>query len=164
LGYRSNLILSLLIRNLIFTILYPGFVVGVFPYLIAKTDFQNAFSSSFKFYFILGFIAFLFGLIILLHCILNFAIVGKGTLSPLDPTKQLVIKGLYKYSRNPMYVGVMLMLIGECLVTMSVPLLVYSGFVFIFFNLFVILMEEPRLSKTFGKAYNDYKQSVRRWF
>lgn len=154
---------SLFFRNLIFTILHPGLVVGFLPYLIAKAELQNAFRVPFEFYHILGIILFLLGLVVLLHCILNFALVGKGTLSPLDPTKQLVISGLYKYSRNPMYVGVMLMLLGECLVLRSISLMVYSGVVFIAFNLFIIFREEPRLVKTFGKAYDDYRKSVRRW-
>lgn len=155
---------SLLLRNLIFTILHPGLVVGLFPYFIAKAEFQNTFSIPFEFHQILGIIIFLFGFVIMIHCILSFAIVGKGTLSPLDPTKQLVVTGLYKYSRNPMYVGVIMLLIGECLVSQSISLMVYSGIVFIAFNLFIIFREEPRLVKTFGKTYHDYRKSVRRWF
>ena len=155
---------SLLLRNLVFTILHPGLVVGLFPYLIAEPDIQNTFNTEFGIYHVLGFIIFLFGFIILFHCILNFAIKGKGTLSPIDPTKQLVVSGLYRFTRNPMYVGVMLMLIAECMITQSISLWVYSGIVFIAFNLFITLVEEPRLTRAFGKEYDDYKKNVRRWF
>ncbi len=88
------------------------------------------------------------GIIITLLCIIRFATEGRGTLSPADPTRELVIAGLYKYSRNPMYIGVMSILAGECLLIPATALIVYSAFVFLAFNLFIIFYEEPRLKKT----------------
>jgi len=96
-------------------------------------------------------------------CIYEFAVFGKGTLSPLDPTKRLVVRGLYRYSRNPMYVGVMLMLIGEAIFAASIPLLIYLVLVFIGFNLFILLHEEPRLKRDFAEEYAEYCKKVRRW-
>lgn len=103
------------------------------------------------------------GLLILTSCIISFAIKGNGTLSPADPTKKLVVSGLYRYSRNPMYVGVLLILIGEALFFPMVRLLIYLVFVFVAFNGFIILAEEPRLRKDFGAAYSAYCKNVRRW-
>ena len=84
-------------------------------------------------------------------CIIRFAVEGRGTLSPADPTKKLVISGLYKFSRNPMYVGVMMIIIGEAIFFRSTSLWIYSLFIFIAFNLFVMFIEEPLLLKDFGE-------------
>lgn len=111
----------------------------------------------------IGTIAFLIGFVIMLWCIISFAVKGRGTLSPMDPTKKLVISGLYKFSRNPMYVGVILILIGEVIFLRSVELGIYSLFVFVAFNIFTMLVEEPRLRKDFGEEYKRYCEDVRRW-
>ena len=87
---------------------------------------------------------------------------GKGTLSPADPTKRLVITGLYKYTRNPMYVGVMLLLLGESLFFRSVSLTIYGILIFSTFHIFIILKEEPRLKKDFGEEYDLYCKMVKR--
>ncbi len=157
--------LSLFIRNLIFTILQPGIVAGLIPYLILGDKVndifvQQLFSPELH---NSGIIIFLIGLVIMLTCIINFAVKGKGTLSPADPTKKLVISGLYRFSRNPMYVGVTLILIGEAIFFQSVQLLIYSLLVFLAFNIFTILVEEPRLKKDFGEEYNRYCKKVSRW-
>lgn len=99
----------------------------------------------------------------MLWCIISFAVKGNGTLSPVDPTKKLVITGPYNFSRNPMYVGVILILIGEAIFFQSANLWVYLVFVFVGFNIFVIYIEEPRLRKDFGEQYRLYCQKIRRW-
>jgi protein-S-isoprenylcysteine O-methyltransferase Ste14 len=154
---------SLFLRNLFFTILQPGVVAGLVPYFIVRDKIGGIPSLNFAWFHFLGILIFSIGLFVTLHCITRFAIDGKGTLSPADPTKKLVIKGLYKYTRNPMYVGVMLILIGEAIFFASLHLLIYSGFVFAAFVLFVIYFEEPRLQRDFGQEYEDYKRRVRRW-
>ena len=111
----------------------------------------------------IGTIAFLIGFAIMLWCIISFAVKGRGTLSPVDPTKKLVISGLYKFSRNPMYVGVILILIGEVIFLQSIELGIYTLFVFVAFNIFTMLIEEPRLRKDFGEEYKRYCEKVRRW-
>jgi len=151
---------SLFLRNLFFTILQPGVVAGLVPYLIIR---ENMHSLPFAWFHFLGILIFAIGLFITLHCIARFAIDGKGTLSPADPTKKLVIRGLYKYTRNPMYAGVMLVLIGEAIFFASFHLLIYAGFVFSAFTLFVIYFEEPRLKRDFGEEYAEYRKRVKRW-
>ena len=155
--------LSLFIRNLLFTILQPGLVAGLIPLWITGFRINNIFDEVWQLHHYIGTIAFLIGFVIMLWCIISFAVKGRGTLSPVDPTKKLVISGLYYFSRNPMYVGVILILIGEAVFFQSVELWIYSLFVFITFNIFTILVEEPRLRKDFGEEYNLYCQKVRRW-
>jgi protein-S-isoprenylcysteine O-methyltransferase Ste14 len=155
--------MSLFLRNLFFTILQPGVVAGLIPFLLVRKNLENTFAGSFHARHYVGMVVCLAGIGITLHCIANFAIHGRGTLSPAAPTKRLVISGLYKFSRNPMYVGVMLMLAGEAIFTQSVNLWVYSTGVFTAFNLFIVFREEPRLKKDFGTSYHAYCKTVRRW-
>lgn len=155
--------LSLYLRILVFTILQPGVVAGLIPWLILKYEPGIILNDTFSAWQYLGIVFFVFGLLILLMCIARFGFEGKGTLSPLDPTKKLVIAGLYKYSRNPMYVGVMMILAGETVFFQSYHLLVYSILIFCAFHAFIIYREEPRLLKDFGEEYISYKSAVRRW-
>ncbi len=155
--------LSLLLRNLFFTILQPGLVAGLIPYWILTAKLNKAFARPLQSYQTFAILLFLIGLVIILDCIIRFAVEGRGTLSPADPAKKLVSTGLYKFSRNPMYVGVMMILIGEALFFRSGSLLIYLLFIFVAFNLFIILVEEPRLARVFVDEYYQYCQKVRRW-
>ena len=154
---------SLLLRNLFFIILQPGLVTVAAPYWIGGAQFQKAFNQPFTSYQNVSLIIFCVGFVILMACIFRFPFEGKGTISPLDETKQLVLGGLYRYSRNPMYTGAMLMLIAESMFIQSKNLAIYSAIVFICFNLFIIFHEEPRLQKDFGDQYSQYRKKVRRW-
>lgn len=156
--------LSLFFRNFLFTILQPGIVAGLIPYLILGGHHVIAvFEQSFGFRHYVSLLVFIIGFIILLTCIIGFAVHGRGTLSPADPTKKLVVQGLYRYSRNPMYVGVMLMLVGESVLFQSGTLWLYTGGIFIMFNIFIRYIEEPRLIRDFGSEYTDYRKRVKRW-
>jgi len=92
--------------------LQPGLIVILLPYFIIKTQITNN-TITFSIFKYTGILLFLIGLILLIYCIYNFIVDGLGTLSPADPTKKLVVKGLYSYTRNPMYLGVILILLGE---------------------------------------------------
>lgn len=155
--------LSLFLRNLLFTILQPGLAVVLIPYWILGDKIKRVRTQPLQFYHYLGIIVFIIGFVIMLHCIINFAVKGRGTLSPVDPTKRLVTTGLYRFSRNPMYLGVIIIIIGEALFFQSTYLGLYLLFLFLVFNLFIMLHEEPRLRKDFGEEYNKYCQKVRRW-
>ncbi|MEM7186521.1 MAG: isoprenylcysteine carboxylmethyltransferase family protein [Bacteroidota bacterium] len=154
---------SLFIRNLIFTILQPGVVVGLIPYLLLRSQIERILPDSWKVTTIAGALLFLVGLVIMIACIRSFALQGKGTISPIDPTRELVSSGLYRFSRNPMYVGVMLQLIGLALYFGSNRLWLYLLLVFLAFNLFIVLIEEPRLRRDFGESYIRYCEKVGRW-
>jgi protein-S-isoprenylcysteine O-methyltransferase Ste14 len=103
------------------------------------------------------------GAMLLGACIVEFALRGRGTLSPVDPPRELVVKGLYRYVRNPMYLSVATILAGEALLARSVGLAVYGAVWFVCVNLFVIGYEEPTLRQRFGGAYDEYTRCVRRW-
>lgn len=96
-------------------------------------------------------------------CVWRFPFEGKGTISPLDPTKELVTHGLYRYSRNPMYVGAVLLLIGEAVFFRSWVLAGYAAVIFLAFHTFILFHEEPRLKRVFGGQYDEYRRTVRRW-
>ena len=156
--------ISLLLRNLVFTILQPGLVAGLVPYFLLKIEDKSFLPDVWTFWQFAGIALMTGGFLIMTICILRFATEGKGTLSPLDPTKKLVVKGLYRYSRNPMYVGVDLLLIGEAVFYQSLFLLGYTTIVLTGFQLFIIFHEEPRLKREFGIEYEEYCRQIRRWF
>jgi protein-S-isoprenylcysteine O-methyltransferase Ste14 len=98
-----------------------------------------------------------------LYCAWGFAVHGHGTPAPIDPPKVLVIQGLYRFNRNPMYVGIIGVILSETLFFGSVPLLIYAAFLWFGFHLFVVFYEEPHLRSKFGKKYQEYCQRVPRW-
>ncbi|MDH3445001.1 MAG: isoprenylcysteine carboxylmethyltransferase family protein [Deltaproteobacteria bacterium] len=148
----------LIFKNVVFTILVPGTVAVYLPvYVIAHAP--AAISAT----AVLGVLALLTGGAIYVWCIWDFAIVGRATPAPIDPPKELVTRGLYKYSRNPMYVGVLCVIGGWAVVFRSAAIGVYMLCIATVFHLFVILYEEPHLKKVFGPSYEQYRYEVRRW-
>jgi protein-S-isoprenylcysteine O-methyltransferase Ste14 len=103
------------------------------------------------------------GSALLLACVREFYVAGKGTLAPWSPPSHLVTSGLYRWSRNPMYVAVTTVLLGWALWYLSVGLLVYALVVVVLFHLRVVLYEEPRLAAGFGEEWSRYRARVRRW-
>ena len=103
------------------------------------------------------------GTAVLLWCAVDFVRKGQGTPVPVDAPKHLVIGGLYRFVRNPMYVGVLLFTIGDAIWFGSPLLGGYVVFLWIVFHVFVLLYEEPHLGKIFGAEYREYCQSVPRW-
>lgn len=103
------------------------------------------------------------GIAVLLWCVQEFYRSGKGTLAPWTPPKYLVTSGLYRFSRNPMYVAVVLILWGWALAYRSSGLVVYAFIMMIVFHLRVVLYEEPWLARVHGPAWQEYRARVRRW-
>jgi len=99
----------------------------------------------------------------LLWCIADFARRGRGTLAPVDPPRFVVRSGLYRVTRNPMYVAVLNTLVGEAVLFDSVPLAVWTAVVAVTVHLFVVLYEEPTLHRQFGDPYDAYRAMVPRW-
>ncbi len=104
------------------------------------------------------------GAALALWCILTFAVVGKGTPAPFDPPRRLVIRGPYRFVRNPMYVGAGLALAGAALFYHSLAVLAYTALFFVITHLFVLFYEEPTLRRTFGGEYEAYRRHVPRWW
>lgn len=104
------------------------------------------------------------GATLTLMCILTFVFVGKGTPAPFDPPRQLVVRGPYRFLRNPMYLGAGLALAGAALFYRSMLLLGYAGLFLVVTHMFVVLYEEPILRRTFAKDYEAYCRRVGRWW
>lgn len=151
----------LLLRNAAATILIPGMVVGLVPYFIVRRGGAVAIELQATSFAAVAVIA--AGAAILLWCVAQFAFEGQGTLAPIDPPTRLVQRGLYRYTRNPMYVGALLVLVGQVLLFRSRPLAVYAAAWFVVVNLFVMFYEEPALHRRFGAAYDEYCRRVPRW-
>jgi protein-S-isoprenylcysteine O-methyltransferase Ste14 len=111
----------------------------------------------------LGTLVVLPGVFILVWCVVEFYVSGRGTLAPWGPPQYLVVTGPYKFSRNPMYVGVVLILIGWAAFFSSLPLVIYAAAVLFAIQIRVIVGEEPWLARTFGVAWESYRSRVPRW-
>jgi protein-S-isoprenylcysteine O-methyltransferase Ste14 len=138
-------------------IVLPGVVAGVVPSILFFTDPWRGEG------YIFGLLVMAGGLFILLWCVRDFYISGKGTLAPWSPPKDLVIVGLYCFSRNPMYVGVLVLVSGWALTAGSPLLVCYFVVLATGFHLRVVFYEEPHLSKLFGAGWKSYSSSVPRW-
>jgi protein-S-isoprenylcysteine O-methyltransferase Ste14 len=147
------------LKSLLFLILAPGIVAGYIPLALLRQGPQ----IEIGFFAYLAFPLWLIGVIVLLWCFWDFLVKGRGTPAPIDPPKDLVVAGLYNYVRNPMYVGVLVIIIGHFLWFRTVWMIVYAAVVFLAFYLFVTFYEEPHLQKTFGTAYEEYAKKVPRW-
>jgi len=147
------------LKSIIFFILAPGMVAGYIPFALLRIGSQA--QSGFLSY--LAFPLWVTGIATLIWCFWDFVQKGKGTPAPIDPPKELVVSGLYNYVRNPMYVGIILILIGHFVWFGFWSLVAYAVIVFIAFSTFVIFYEEPNLKKRFGAAYEEYCKRVPRW-
>ena len=134
----------------------PGLVAFLIPLAVIRAPtvpWTNA----------LGFVPLIIGTLLLLWCVRDFYVAGKGTLAPWDPPKHLVTVGLYRRSRNPMYLAVTLILIGWAIGFRSTPLLGYAALMAAIFHLRVVYFEEPFLARTHGEDWTRYRSMVRRW-
>ena len=152
---------SLTLRSLFWTLLLPGAVAGYVPWRFFGLD-RAAFRLAGPLD-VIALLCILAGGALLVSCIVDFAVAGRGTLSPADPPRYLVVRGLYRYVRNPMYLSVTTIVLGEALLTWSRSLTVYWAFWFLCANLFVLGYEEPALRRRFGASYERYTQRVGRW-
>src|SRR5439155_11910548 len=152
----------LFLRSVFFTILQPGTVAVLIPYWLISSSNDSVVTSHQPLRYI-GLPLIAIGAATLLWCIWDFFASGRGTISPIDPPKHLVVRGLYRYVRKPMYVAVVTILIGEAIFFLSVPVLIEAGIFFILANLFIMGYEEPALRRKFGESYEKYLQTVGRW-
>ncbi len=152
----------LLLRSLFFTFLLPGTVTVLIPYWIISSGDEGIFldRNALRYF---GIPLIMIGAAGLLWCIWQFFSEGRGTLAPVDPPKHLVVRGLYKYVRNPMYVSVVTILIGEAILFMSKAIIIEAGIFMVLVYLFVVFYEEPALRQRFGESYERYSQTVGRW-
>ncbi|HKZ77464.1 MAG TPA: isoprenylcysteine carboxylmethyltransferase family protein [Pyrinomonadaceae bacterium] len=151
-----------MLKTVIFTFVVPGTVTVLIPYWLLSSRSAPPPLNIGPVRF-LGLFPILFGASIYLWCAWDFTFAGRGTPAPIDPPKELVVHGLYRYVRNPMYVGVLSILFGEALLFALQRLFGYAVIVFVLFYLFVLFYEEPTLRRKFGESYEEYCQAVPRW-
>lgn len=148
------------LKSLFFFIFVPGLLVGYLPYLVSTTD-AELFASG-----ILGYLAFplwFVGWTVMIWCFWIFIADGRGTPAPLDPPRELVVVGPYRFVRNPMYAAGLAALLGWILWSPSLSLMLAFLLFLLATHLFVTMYEEPTLKRTFGAAYYDYCRRVPRW-
>jgi protein-S-isoprenylcysteine O-methyltransferase Ste14 len=145
------------LRALAAFLILPGMVAFAVPWLIAHYDPWLAYASNG------GLVLLLIGVLVLFWCIRDFYVAGKGTLAPWEPPQQLVDVGLYKFSRNPMYIAVLIIIAGWAAYTGSHFVLVYGFAWAIIFHRRVVVYEEPWLENTFGADWQRYQRLVPRW-
>lgn len=148
------------LKTLIFTILVPGTILGIVPWLLLRASGETVMPSSF---WLIGLLPFLIGVILYFWCAGAFTFIGKGTPAPIDAPVFLVREGPYRWMRNPMYIGVFSVLLGEIILFHSLSLLVLLLVAAMIVHLFVIFYEEPHLTRQFGESYEVYLRTVPRW-
>ena len=147
------------LKSLLFLIFVPGTVAVYIPLFLLQRG-ARVETGIFSY---IAYPLWIGGTIILLWCFWDFLAKGRGTPAPTDPPKELVLTGLYRLIRNPMYDGVLLVILGHFLWFESWSLILYAMVVFAAFHTFVTMYEEPHLKKTFGQTYEDYCKRVPRW-
>jgi len=151
-----------ILGSAVFLIVAPCFVAGLVPWWISRWRVEAPFFGMAIFRFIGGLLATL-GVIGLLDSFTRFALEGVGTPAPVFPTQHLVVTGLYRYVRNPMYVAIVVAILGQGLILGNVALLAYGGLVWLLFHVFVLVYEEPTLGTTFDAEYQSFCAEVPRW-
>jgi protein-S-isoprenylcysteine O-methyltransferase Ste14 len=153
----------LALKVLLFTVLVPGTVAIYGPHRILGRGGLGRVLDV-RGIALLAWSLLLVGAMLYALCAWGFAVRAGGTPAPIDPPKRLVIKGPYRYTRNPMYKAVVSVLVAEAVLTGSRVLAMYAGQVLAFFHLFVMVNEEPALRLQFGKEYEAYCRAVPRWW
>ena len=146
----------------IFLVIAPGIIAGYIPWRICRWHIDAPLACIFPFR-VLGGLLIAAAFPVLLDSFARFAFQGLGTPAPIFPTRHLVVNGLYRYVRNPMYMAVVSLILGQGLVFGDVRILEYGIAIWAAFHLFVLIYEEPTLRRTFGFEYEDFCRNVRRW-
>lgn len=159
---RSRSKAGAVLGSLVFFVLAPGTFAGWVPWRITRWRLGPPLLgwSGFR---LLGVILIVTGLAGLIDCFARFALQGRGTPAPPVPTERLVVSGLYRYVRNPMYLSVIATVVGQALLFGSTALLYYVLVVWLGFHVFIRAYEEPALRARYGAQYDAYCAAVRRW-
>jgi protein-S-isoprenylcysteine O-methyltransferase Ste14 len=146
----------------VFLVIAPGFIAGLVPWWISRWRLDPPFFGMPLLRFA-GSALIALGGVGLLDSFVRFAWQGLGTPAPVFPTRHLVVTGLYRYVRNPMYVAVVSTILGQGLILGNVTVLEYGALVWLLFHLFVLIYEEPTLRASFGSEYESFCGAVPRW-
>jgi protein-S-isoprenylcysteine O-methyltransferase Ste14 len=155
--------LAAAVGTLIFLVLVPGVVAGLVPWWMTGWRVQQPlpFGTPLR---VVGAVLLAAGAVVLLHAFAQFVREGVGTPAPVAPTEHLVVGGLYRYVRNPMYLAVTATLVGQALLLGQTSLLLYAVCFVAFTGAFVRLYEEPTLRRRFGREYEEYRRAVPGWW
>lgn len=153
--------MPLWLRSALTTILFPGLVAGVAPFWIARSPWALAVRLGMARW--IGLLLLLAGVWALFQTIRAFAVLGRGTLAPWDAPEHLVQGHIYRWVRNPMYLGVLSIIAGQALLWESAGALLYGALIALAFHVRVVAFEEPALRGQFGEAYAEYVRTVPRW-
>jgi protein-S-isoprenylcysteine O-methyltransferase Ste14 len=149
------------LRTALFTLIVPGTVLVFVPATLLASGFGWRFDPGAARW--VGLLPLVLGLAVIASCFVDFVRRGRGTPAPYDPPRELVVAGLYRYVRNPQYVGVFLVVIGEGLVSGAGIVLAYAALLMVAYDCFVRFYEEPTLGRKFGASYARYRKAVPRW-
>jgi protein-S-isoprenylcysteine O-methyltransferase Ste14 len=145
----------------LFLVLAPGVVAGLVPWLLTGWEVEDRWPAVVR---TAGVVLLAAGVPVLLDAFRRFVVEGLGTPAPVAPTAHLVVGGIYRHVRNPMYLAVAATIVGQALLLGSLALLVYAGAFLLVTATFVRLYEEPTLHRQFGAEYDDYRRAVPGWW
>jgi protein-S-isoprenylcysteine O-methyltransferase Ste14 len=140
----------------------PSSVAGLVPWWITRWEFRPPFFDLDATRAV-GILLIVAGLPGLVDSFARFALQGLGTPAPIAPTQNLVVTGLYRYVRNPIYVALVAVILGQSLLFGDWRLFLYGALVFVAFHIFVLAYEEPTLRESYGAEYETYRANVPRW-
>lgn len=148
-----------LLGSALFLVLAPGTIAGLVPWMIVRwpAPIPSVVLAA------LGGLVMALGAVLLVECFTRFALQGLGTPAPVAPPQRLVVSGAYRHVRNPMYVAVVSLILGQAALFASSPLLAYGAVVWAAFHAFVLAYEEPTLRRQFPQDYAAFVDAVPRW-
>jgi protein-S-isoprenylcysteine O-methyltransferase Ste14 len=149
------------VYTVVFFLLAPGTTAGLVPWLLTGWDLPDNGSLALG---VLAVALVVAGAAVVVICFVRFVVEGHGTPAPVAPTETLVVGGLYRYVRNPMYVGVAAAIAGQALLFRSWPVVVWVAVFLTAVVSFVKVYEEPRLAEQFGPDYERYRRAVPGWW
>ncbi len=146
----------------LFFVIAPLMLAGVIPWWVTRWEFRPAFFGV-DLTRILGGVLIVVGAPGIVDSFARFALDGLGTPAPVAPPQKLVVTGLYRYARNPIYIAVVAVILGQAVLFGDLRLLWYGALLWLFFHGWVVLIEEPGLKQTFGPEYERFRSNVPRW-
>ena len=149
--------------SLLFFLIVPGTVAGVVPWALTRWEVETPLLFG-PLQRVAGGLLVFGGASVLIHAVIRFAVEGLGTPAPTAPTTHLVVGGLYRYVRNPMYLAVLAVVSGQALIFGQGSLGLYASFLVVAFVLFVRFYEEPTLAARYGADYDAYRRAVPAWW
>ena len=151
-----------ILGSALFFVVAPCTLAGLIPWSITRWELRSPFFGL-ELTRVIGVILILAGVPGLVDSFARFALQGLGTPAPIAPTRNLVVTGLYRYVRNPIYVAVVAIVLGQAVLLGDWRLIVYGALFWLAFHLFVVAYEEPTLERTFGGEYEAFRANVPRW-